>query len=153
MENGLVTRVELLGQLSSPSLALKRLLKSWRQLPAASVPARPPVQRRTPQRAEGRLGPDGVARLVADYQAGQASTSLARSYGLSKATVLRLLEANGVARRQQSLTAEQQAEAVQLYLGGWSLARVGEHFGRDHSVIFHVLKRAGVERRDSHGRS
>jgi hypothetical protein len=36
------------------------------------------------QRAEDRLGPDGVFQLCADYVAGRPSTALVRSYGLSK---------------------------------------------------------------------
>jgi hypothetical protein len=32
------------------------------------------------------------------------------------------------------------------------LARVGEHLGRDGTVILLTLKRAGVPRRDAHGR-
>jgi hypothetical protein len=108
-----------------------------------------------PQRvhsAQKRLGPDVVAQLVADYEAGIPTTELMVSYRIGKGTVLRLLESAGVPRRHQPLTPEQCTEAIQLYQKGWSLARIGRHFGRENTVIRDVLKRAGIPRRDSHGR-
>jgi hypothetical protein len=74
-----------------------------------------------------------------------------RTYGRGKGAVLRLLEVNGVARRRQSLTPEQVREAIRLYGLGWPLGRIGERFGRHHSVVLRALERAGVPRRDSHG--
>jgi hypothetical protein len=102
--------------------------------------------------AQKRLGPDLISQLVTDYQAGASTTDLMVSYGLGKGTVLRLLRDNGVQLRHQSLTAEQLKEAIQLYQQGWTLARVGNHFGRDASFIHVTFKRAGVPRRDNHGR-
>jgi hypothetical protein len=74
-----------------------------------------------------------------------------RTYGRGKGAVLRLLEVNGVARRRQSLTPEHVQEAIRLYGLGWPLGRIGERFGRHHSVVLRALERAGVPRRDSHG--
>jgi hypothetical protein len=51
----------------------------------------------------------------------------------------------------QSLTVEQCDEAIARYLEGWSLAKVGRHFGRQHTVIRDVLVKAGIQRRDTHG--
>ena len=101
--------------------------------------------------AERRLGLERVARLISDYQAGAPSTELMTKYRLGKGTVLSILERHGVSRRNQPLTSEQCDEAIHLYLRGWSLAKVGRHFGREHTVIRDVLRRAGVPRRGVHG--
>ena len=63
---------------------------------------------------------------------------------MSQGAVLRLLDANGVPRRQRGPTHEQVQEAVSLYAAGWSLTRIGDHFGKDHTVVRNALLRAGV---------
>jgi helix-turn-helix protein len=151
-ENGLIRRVDLEAQLSSPSVRLQRLLGSWRSLPADEPSRTKSTPRRRRQRAEDRLGPDGVAQLVADYQAGIATTRLMQSYGLGKGAVLRLLDSHGVTRRRQPLTPAEVQEAIRLYGQGWSLARIGQRFGRHHSVILRALDRARGPRRNCHGR-
>jgi hypothetical protein len=151
-ENGLIRRVELEVQLSSPLVRFQRLLGSWRLLPVGE-PSRtttaPPHRR---QRAEDRLGPQQLAQLIANYWAGMPTTQLMQSYGLGKGAVLRLLDAHGVVRRRQGLTPPEVDEAIRLYGRGWPLARIGAHLGWHHSVILRALERAGVPRRDSHGR-
>jgi hypothetical protein len=77
---------------------------------------------------------------------------LTTTYHLGKGTVLRLLRKAGVTLRQQPLTDDQINRAVQFYEQGCSLTQVGEHLGRDHTVIWNALKQAGIPRRDSHGR-
>lgn len=139
--------VDLEGQLSNPSFAFKQLLAAWRLLPVdamAPVSSRPPRQR---QRAEDRLGADGVAQLVADYQAGRSTKWLQRTYRLSQGAILRLLDVAGVPRRQRGLIEAQVQEAVWLYAQGWSLTRIGDHFGKDHTVVRNALVRAGVRLR------
>lgn len=102
--------------------------------------------------APARLGSTVVAQLVADYQAGQPTTALMKTYGLGKGSVLRLLRANGVQLRHQSMADDEVQQVIQLYGQGLSLARVGERFDRDASYIALVLERAGVPRRDPQGR-
>ncbi|MGY1681979.1 helix-turn-helix domain-containing protein [Geodermatophilus sp. SYSU D01176] len=75
-----------------------------------------------------------------------------RTYGLGKGAVLRLLDIHGVTRRRQGLPPFEVQEALRLYGQGWSLARIGERFGRHHSVILRALERAGMPRRDQHRR-
>jgi hypothetical protein len=94
------------------------------------VSSRTPRQR---QRAEDRLGADGVARLIADYQAGRSTKWLQRTYGLSQGGVLRLHDVAGVPRRKRGLSNEQVEEAIRLYAAGWSLTRIGDYFGKDHT--------------------
>jgi hypothetical protein len=86
-------------------------------------------------------------QIVADYEAGDSTLDLVARYGLGKGTVLKLLRDRGAEIRHQSLAPEELAEAIQLYESGLSLARVGEHFGRDASLIHITFKRAGVPRR------
>ncbi len=99
-----------------------------------------------------RLGPEMITHLVAEYQSGAPTTALMTKYGLGKGTVLRILDDHGVTRRCQPLSDEQVQQAIELYRQGWSLALVGKHLGRDGSLILRTLKRAGVARRDPHGR-
>jgi hypothetical protein len=91
-----------------------------------------------------------VAQLVADYQAGRLTKWLQRTYRLSQGGVLRLLDVNGVPRRQRGLTDAQIQEAIQLYSKGWSLTRIGDRFGRDHTVVRNALLRLGVAARTHH---
>jgi hypothetical protein len=107
----------------------------------APVVTAPP---RVRQRAEDRLGADGVAQLCADYQAGRSTKWLQRTYSLSQGAVLRLLEVNGIPRRQRGLTNIQVQQAAELYLRGWSLTRLGDPLGKDHTVVRNALARAGV---------
>jgi histone H3/H4 len=90
--------------------------------------------------------------LVADYEAGQPTTALMKTYDIGKGTVLRLLRANGVQLRQQSMADDEITQVIELYGQGLSLARVGERVGRDASYIALVLERAGVPRRDPQGK-
>jgi hypothetical protein len=100
-----------------------------------------------------RLGPDIITQLITDYEASQPTTALMATYGLGKGTVLRLLREHGVELRHQPLTGDQIRKAVHLYGLGWSCVRVGEQLGRDQSLIWLTLKRAGVPPRDPQGRA
>lgn len=102
--------------------------------------------------AQKRLGPEAVAQLVGNYQVGVPSTELMRRCGIGKGTVLRILDTAGVPRRNQRMTKPDIATAIEMYQSGLSLAAVGRHFGREHTVIRDVLERAGIPPRDSHGR-
>ena len=135
--------VELEGQLSTLSYEAQRALKCKRSPQMAPrVPAR-----QVHQQAARRLGTDGVAEVVAAYLAGVPTTELTETYGMGKGTVLRLLEREGVALRNQGLTDNRVIEAAALYKIGWSCARLGEHFDVDPTTVHHALKFAGVQLR------
>jgi hypothetical protein len=74
------------------------------------------------------------------------------TYNLGKGTVLRLLRDHGVQLRNQRMTPAEVTQAIQLYEAGNSLAAMGTQLGYDHGTIWQALMRAGVPRRDSHGR-
>lgn len=98
-----------------------------------------------------RLGSEGVARLIAAYEAGTPTTQLTRDFGIAKGSVLRLLEQNGVAMRQQPIPAELIPEAAELYYEGLSLTAVSDRLGVNRSTLFHALRRAGVTMRPAIG--
>ena len=136
--------VELLPRYSN----LANLPKLCRSTPGRPVPvARPRVHTITK-----RLDQATVVQLLADHQAGVSTTQLTATYHLGKGTVLRLLHSHGVPPRRQPLTEAEIQQAIQLYGQGQSLAAVGRQLGCDHSVIRSVLERAGVPRRQGHGR-
>jgi transposase-like protein len=105
-----------------------------------------------PFKLDQRLKPAIVAEIVARYEAGESSTAIAASYGLSKGSVIRLLREAGITIRRQGLTDHQIAEAAQLYDSGLSLAKIGARFDVDHGTVWRQLRKCGVKMRDTHGR-
>ncbi|MFF7944510.1 helix-turn-helix domain-containing protein [Nocardia gamkensis] len=105
-----------------------------------------------PFRLSQRLGQETIRQIVDRYQAGEPSTALMQTFGLSKGSVLKVLREAGVAMRNQGLSAEQIEETQQLYAAGWPLARISEKFGVDHTVVRRQLIKRGVAMRDTHGR-
>lgn len=123
-----------------------------RALQLADHPLRPLTPRAPDERLLGRLGPDGIAQLVAEYEAGADTTELVAIYGIGKGSVIRLLHDQGVPMRRQGMTEEQHKEVARLYQQGDSLATVGRQLGFDAQTIRRALLGAGVRMRDSHGR-
>lgn len=111
----------------------------------------PVVPRISTKRAR-RLNQTELAVLADDYRAGATVYDLATKFGINRKTVNRQLKVLGVPMRRASLTDAELTQAVALYESGLSLATVGEQVGRDHSAIGNALKRAGLQRRDGHGR-
>jgi transposase-like protein len=110
------------------------------------------VELARPFKLDQRLKPEMVAEIVARYETGEPSTTLAAVFGISKGSVIRLLRDSNVTIRNQRLTDDQIAEATQLYDSGLSLAKIGAMFGVDHGTVWRALKKRGVRMRDSHGR-
>ena len=98
-----------------------------------------------------RLGAEGVARLIVAYESGTPTTQLTRDFGIAKGSVLRLLEQNGVAMRQQPIPAELIPKAAELYNEGLSLTAVSDRLGVNRSTLFHAFRRAGVTMRPTTG--
>jgi hypothetical protein len=100
-----------------------------------------------------RLAPDTLARVLADYQAGTATPTLAERYNISSTAVKRLLHMNGVLMRQyHRLTNGEVQAAAALYEAGWSLARVAQKFQVDAETARNRLKKLGVAMRGPQGR-
>jgi transposase-like protein len=88
-----------------------------------------------PRRVNRRLSKAEFAQLVADYQAGTSTRNLASTYGISKASVTKVLTQHGVQRRFQGLSPVQSAEAARLYKAGGSVVQVAESLGRSPSSV------------------
>lgn len=108
---------------------------------------RVPVARPRIHDVRKRLGPGAVDQLLGDYRDGAPATALMSKYGIGKGAVLRILDESGVTRRQHRPTIEQLTKAAELYAQGWSLVRLGEHFGFDQGTIWKGLSQLGVEMR------
>ena len=141
--------MELLGRYSNPDI-LSRL----RQVLAGQSTDRPPgrTTRSLPQKqAQNRLDPEEVDRLVQNYRTGTKIDDLAKQFQISRTTVMKHVELAGAPRRR-NLIIDRIDEARQLYDRGWSLARVGAHFGVDPATVGYAFRKAGIPRRDTHGR-
>ena len=117
--------------------------------PAADLGPPDPHSRR--YRRAHQLDEETVARLVAEYEVGAYCTELALTFGISKTSVLKLLHRAGVTMRQQGLSAEELAQAVELYGSGLSLAKVAQKLDAKTSTVFRALQRADVELRPGVG--
>jgi transposase len=106
----------------------------------------------TVRQKQHRLNRAEIKRLVARYEAGARVKELAAEFEVERRTVSAILQREGVPPRQRGLNVEQVDEAVQLYGQSWSLARIGEKLGVEHSTVRNRLRERGVRMRDTHGR-
>lgn len=139
--------MELLKLYSNQDIILQKLQRLLR-LPRRE---RPTARPRSKQ-AQRRLAPDQVTELLAAYQGGSTVLELAASYGVHRTTVTGLLKRHGVPFRPPGLDPADLPEAIRLYEAGWSLARLGQHFGvTGHNTISDALRKAGVTIRPRRG--
>ena len=114
---------------------------------AAGIGCRRSDARNRPQRfkLEQRLDASIPAQIVADYGAGMPTTQLTLKYGLSKASVLRLLhEAGTEMRRRQPFSEQKVDEAIRLYASGLSVAAIGSRLGVHPTTMWRTLRARGV---------
>jgi uncharacterized protein (DUF433 family) len=137
--------VELLGSYSNPDILarLERILAGQNKDRASART----VRSRQTQR---RLGPEEVADLVSEYATGRTIGDLATDFGIHRTTVLAHLERQGVKRRSGIITGNLPV-ATLLYEQGWSLMKIGEHFGVDGETVRQALRKAGVPLRARNG--
>jgi AraC-like DNA-binding protein len=115
-------------------------LRALLDLPPA---ARPTLSERPAKQAQKRLDADGVARLIAAYQAGGRVKKLATQFVIHRDTVHNILKRQGVLR-PQGLRADELLEAIRLYQDGWSLGRLATEFDVSPSTVNRALRQAGV---------
>lgn len=99
-----------------------------------------------------RLGEETIGELVAGYVSGVPLRELGDQFGISRHTILKLVDEAGVPRRQARLSEDDCQRSLSLYQSGMSLQAVSEAIGCDPATIRNVLIRHGVERRNTHGR-
>jgi hypothetical protein len=113
---------------------------------AAGTDRRWPDARSQPQRykLDQRLDASARARVVTDYEAGTPTTALTGKYGLSKASVLRLLHQAGAEMRRQPFSEQEVDEAVRLYASGLSVTAIGSRLEAHPSKVKRALRARGV---------
>lgn len=118
---------------------------------SANTQVREPVALPAPHRLDQRLDAAVVGELVADYQAGVATSDLRQRYGLSQGSVLKLLREHDVTMRWQGLQESDKVVVAELYRDGATLAQLGTQFGVSPNVVRRVLLAAGVAMRSRGG--
>jgi DNA-directed RNA polymerase specialized sigma24 family protein len=95
-------------------------------------------------RLDVRLSVEAMAQLAADYEAGVSSTELRERYGLSKGSVLRLLQESGVKMRRRPLGSDQVNAVVERYRSGLTIRAVAAELGVPKTTVQDALRREGV---------
>jgi DNA invertase Pin-like site-specific DNA recombinase len=137
--------VDLLEQLSNHSSSLLALVK---EVETADWPARS-IQTNCKSgpllhQAQKRLDPEQIARLIADYEAGEPVNDLAEAYGLHRSTVLNHLKRQSVRRRRSRLTALDVEKIVGLYTSGESVEAIAVELRFRATTVRRALVKAGV---------
>ena len=140
--------MDLLEQLSNHSSSLLALVN---EVETADWPARS-VQTNCKtgpllHQAQKRLDPEQVARLIADYRAGELVNDLVNAYGIHRSTVLDHLKRQGVRRRRSRLTIPDIEKIVGLYASGESVETIAVELRIGATTVRRALVKAGVELR------
>jgi hypothetical protein len=106
----------------------------------------------TKKQVHRRLRPAQIEELATGYQAGSTVYQLAKHFRINRETVSKLLEREGLPRRQRPLSPAQIERATELYASGQSLVGVGKQIGCDGGTVRLALIKAGVQMRDCQGR-
>jgi hypothetical protein len=133
--------VELLGGYSNPDIVsrLQRVLAGQ----GRDEPSDRTV--RSPRQKQRRLNPEEISEVLQRHQAGESANSLAKVFGTHRRTIVQHLTASQVQTRYRADI--DLLEARQLYEQGWSLARVGQHFGVAAGTIRRALLQDGMTTR------
>lgn len=129
-----------------PEPSLDELTKLVKQIEGA--PPRTAREEHEPRQTTlDLLGSEVVAELLARYAAGASANAVALQFGVSPASVMRLVRRNDVPVHDRRPNAETIAKAAALYREGLSVQRVATAVGLSKSTVLRELKRAGVEMR------
>jgi hypothetical protein len=159
MPNGSTSalKIRLHTAYATQTRALWRLFRRYSKLPLLGISNRlarsEHRSERTalvPRRVTRRLSRKAIARLPADYQAGGSTREPAKTFGISRRSVPRLLQEHGVTLRHQGLSPTQATEATDLNRAGRSVAQVASKLGLSLSSVYDALTRSGVEMRAAH---
>jgi IS30 family transposase len=107
------------------------------------------VERRN--QIQRRLTASESEELCGAYQSGKTIRELTVQFGIHKTTVTAVLERAGVDRRIRTISAEEVAQAAQLYNEGLSTAVIGARLGFSPETIRSNLMRQGIEIRPRRG--
>jgi hypothetical protein len=146
--------VDVIGRYSKPRHPEKTLEELQHTLKLATrgdVLAQSPKVQLLQRPIARRLGSQKIAELVAEYESGRTTIQLMGTYQLSKTSVLKLLNANGVEMRRQPPTTDQVEQVVALYNSGKSLAAIERETDIPRESIRRALMDAGIELRQRGG--
>jgi hypothetical protein len=114
---------------------------------ATERPANEHPPGRRPWTPQVRLADDTADELVTLYATGRTVKELAGHFRVNRQTIAAWLTRRGVDRRPRGLTAEQVERAIELYIDGWSLRRIGRLLGAADATVWKALKTGGVQTR------
>jgi AraC-like DNA-binding protein len=129
---------------------MRRYSKNTRTPDVAKLLERAPVAEREsaaeyrPWRVEQRLGVDGVAEVIAAYEAGASVPELQQRFGSSKSALVRILREAGVEMRRQPVGEEDLAAMVKLYESGLSIREVAANLGFPKTTVQNALAKTEV---------
>ena len=109
-----------------------------------SWPDREQPTRTTPRRATRRLSEAELQDLVSTYQGGATGRELAERYGLARSTMIKLLKERSVEVRRPRVSEAEVTRIVGLYQQGFRQSDIARQLDRHKSLIWHVLRRAGL---------
>jgi hypothetical protein len=140
-------RSSAFAQVDGPVLQLPPLGTVLRQ-----SPGEPPVHPTDPLVSalpiQRRLGPDGVAELVAAYRRGIPVEELAASFHINRTTVLGHVRRHGIPKRdRRALRGTDLDRTIKLYAEGRSADWIAEESRVAASTVRRALKDAGVSLR------
>lgn len=148
---GAVDRHSNKSLLSPPTpVELAKLAHQLRGMQTESVTAE--TQKASVRSLRRRLSPQQIKELVARYNAGEDTPALSRAYGISRGGLRKLLLAQCVSFRKQSMSVEDVEKAMRLYERGLTIGQVVEQVGYSFSTIRRMLHASGVSVRERGGR-
>ena len=139
------TLVELAGRYSNPKEKVEKIIT------LQNAPFKPRRKRRSERRQpHPRLPEVTIDELVDAYTRGATINELADRFSINRNTVMKHLQQRGAESRRGKIDRHID-QAGTLYLSGWSLARVGQHFDVDPATVRNALKRHGIATRPRAG--
>ncbi|KUM35359.1 hypothetical protein AR689_15105 [Arthrobacter sp. EpRS71] len=127
--------VEVLGCYSNQSChkieQMTTIAATLKRMDAGQIKPRPQQAVRKTQRyrLSDRFTAEELAQLVARYQAGEMSTTLARENGIAKSSFLRLLAEHGIDTRPRGLTPAKEREILRLRKQGLIIRKIAVQVG------------------------
>ncbi|WP_245663734.1 helix-turn-helix domain-containing protein [Nocardia arthritidis] len=142
-----VFTVALLGNLSNhPQATQLRNLARLLETTSPRPPGTTPVQ---PRRIAHHFTQDTIAEIVDAYREGASTNQLCKQHGISKGSLLKLLDEHGVQTRFQPMTKDEINQAARLYESGDSLKAIAEKLGKGKGSVWKALREKGVQLRPS----
>lgn len=93
----------------------------------------------TPHKIKYRLTETQVQGILSRYEAGEASATIGRAFGISKTTVISILHEHGTMIRGHGLTDNQKKQASRLRQSGLSINEVARQIDSNYSATQRYL--------------